>query len=198
MIIAILHKQRAILQVGACTPSPHYVTLRSPQFYLKAFRQEPHCLFFRTAYLPWLANGEESGVSTDSLPQTPTSPSIPSNIRGSLPARPLDQPLTASLFMDGIESFGEWPILTSPRAQRDLRKARKEDAKKFKIIVKKIQYVRLGGASTTSLTSVYRELSKGHFSDDNHKRLTGLNVGVPVYEAKMSRDLRLVVSQQHA
>ncbi|KAL1940597.1 hypothetical protein VTO73DRAFT_8032 [Trametes versicolor] len=164
MIIAILHKQRAILQ-----------------FYLKAFRQEPHCLFFRTAYLPWLANEEESGVSADtgSLPQTPTSPSIPSNIRGSLPARPLDQPLTASLFMDGIESFGEWPILTSPRAQRDLRKARKEDAKKFKIIVKKIQ-----------------ELSKGHFSDDNHKRLTGLNVGVPVYEAKMSRDLRLVYQIQ--
>ncbi|OJT07946.1 hypothetical protein TRAPUB_1157 [Trametes pubescens] len=158
MITTILDKQRTILQ-----------------FYLKAFRQEPHCSFFRTVYLPRLPNEEESGVSTDSIPQTPTSPSVPSKIRGSLPARPLDQPLTASLFMDGIESFGEWPILTSPRAQRDLRKARKEDGKKFKIIVKKIQ-----------------ELSKGHFSDDNHKRLTGLNVGVPVYEAKMSRDLRLV------
>ncbi len=168
--------------------------LRPQQFYLKAFRQEPHCSFFRTVYLPRLPNEEESSISTDSIPQTPTSPSVPSKIRGSLPARPLDQPLTASLFMDGIESFGEWPILTSPRAQRDLRKARKEDGKKFKIIVKKIQYVRLGCASATSLTSVYRELSKGHFSDDNHKRLTGLNVGVPVYEAKMSRDLRLVVS----
>jgi hypothetical protein len=39
----------------------------------------------------------------------------------------------------------------------------------------------------------YRELSKGHFSADNHKRLNGCSTDVPIFEAKMTRDLRLVV-----
>jgi hypothetical protein len=39
-----------------------------------------------------------------------------------------------------------------------------------------------------------RELSNGHFSEDNQKRLTGPNTPVPIYEAKMTRDKRLVVS----
>lgn len=40
-----------------------------------------------------------------------------------------------------------------------------------------------------------RELSNGHFSADNQKRLNGpSSADVPVFEAKMSRDLRLVVS----
>ena len=43
------------------------------------------------------------------------------------------------------------------------------------------------------LTGLYRELSNGHFSDDNHKRLTGASISVPLYEAKMTRDSRLVV-----
>ncbi|KAI0656836.1 hypothetical protein C8Q70DRAFT_1046658 [Cubamyces menziesii] len=86
--------------------------------------------------------------------------------------------IKANLHIDGIQSFGKWQILTSSRALRDLRRARREDAKKFEIIVKKI-----------------RELSRGHFSDDNHKRLSGPDVGIPIYEAKMSRDLRLVVRQ---
>ena len=38
-----------------------------------------------------------------------------------------------------------------------------------------------------------RELSKGHFSDDNQKRLTGSDKDIPIYEAKMTRDTRLVV-----
>ena len=40
-----------------------------------------------------------------------------------------------------------------------------------------------------------REISNGHFSEDNQKRLTRQSsTEVPVFEAKMSRDLRLVVS----
>ena len=39
----------------------------------------------------------------------------------------------------------------------------------------------------------HRELSNGHFSDDNQKRLTGTSIPVPIYEAKMTRDSRLVV-----
>lgn len=40
----------------------------------------------------------------------------------------------------------------------------------------------------------HRELSKGHFSDDNQKRLNGTNTEIPIYEAKMTRDSRLIVS----
>lgn len=45
---------------------------------------------------------------------------------------------------------------------------------------------------TTDVLS-YRELSNGHFSDDNQKRLTGSQNEIPIYEAKMTRDTRLVV-----
>lgn len=40
-----------------------------------------------------------------------------------------------------------------------------------------------------------RELSQGHFSDDNQKKLIGTETITPVYEAKMTGDTRLVVSQ---
>ena len=39
-----------------------------------------------------------------------------------------------------------------------------------------------------------RELSKGQFSATNHKRLNGHDRGVHIFEAKVMRDLRLVVS----
>ena len=39
-----------------------------------------------------------------------------------------------------------------------------------------------------------RDLSHGHFSEDNQKRLVGSNLDVPVFEAKMTGDTRLVVS----
>lgn len=38
----------------------------------------------------------------------------------------------------------------------------------------------------------YRKLSNGVFRPDDHKRLKGRDVGVPVFEAKMTRDTRLV------
>ena len=66
--------------------------------------------------------------------------------------------------------------MMSNRASRDLCKVRRGNAKLFKIVMKKI-----------------KELSDGQFSDDNQKRLTGKDTAVPIYEAKMTRDTRLVV-----
>lgn len=40
---------------------------------------------------------------------------------------------------------------------------------------------------------VLRELSHGQFSGDNQKRLAGSDNGVPIFEAKMHGDGRLVV-----
>ena len=39
-----------------------------------------------------------------------------------------------------------------------------------------------------------RQLSNGHFSADNQKRLKGSSMEVPIFEAKLTGDLRLVVS----
>ncbi|RXW14819.1 hypothetical protein EST38_g11042 [Candolleomyces aberdarensis] len=91
-------------------------------------------------------------------------------------AYPCVQPMTAALYFESASVFGDWRILISKRANRDLRDARRSDAKFFQIVMKKII-----------------ELSNGHFSDDNQKRLNGPNVGLPVFEAKMTRDTRLVV-----
>jgi hypothetical protein len=38
-----------------------------------------------------------------------------------------------------------------------------------------------------------RELSNGVFSPDNYKQINGGSVEVPIYEAKVTKDLRLVV-----
>ena len=120
-------------------------------------------------------------------------------------AYPLVQPMKAALYFDSAEGFGEWRILISTRADQNLRQARRRDAKLFQIFVKKIKCVPLlssgyrcssqwGFAWRVLTGRVGRELSNGHFSDDNQKRLTGLDVEIPIYEAKMTGDTRLVVS----
>ncbi|KIY43108.1 hypothetical protein FISHEDRAFT_54171, partial [Fistulina hepatica ATCC 64428] len=90
-------------------------------------------------------------------------------------AFPSVQPWKASLHFENSKGFGEWTIFISTRADRQLRQARRKDQKFLRIIVKKI-----------------KELSNGHFSNDNQKRLTGPNIGVPIFEAKMTNDSRLV------
>ncbi|KAI6165391.1 hypothetical protein EDD17DRAFT_226022 [Pisolithus thermaeus] len=90
-------------------------------------------------------------------------------------AYPTVQPMKAALYFENADGFGEWRILIGTNATKKLREFRRNDAKKFKIVVKKI-----------------KELSNGQFSDDNQKRLDGARSGVPVFEAKMQRDLRLV------
>ncbi|KAF8222237.1 hypothetical protein L208DRAFT_1381918 [Tricholoma matsutake] len=90
-------------------------------------------------------------------------------------AYPMVQPMKAALYFDSAEGFGEWRILISTKADRDLREARRKQAKFFKIVIKKI-----------------KELSNGHLSDDNHKRLNGQDTEIPIYEAKMTRDTRLI------
>ena len=87
------------------------------------------------------------------------------------------QSVKGALSLEHIKEFGPWGIHLSSRAERDLRQARNGDQHTFKIILKKI-----------------KQLSDGHFSDDNQKKLTGREVPIPIYEAKMSRDSRLVVS----
>ena len=54
-------------------------------------------------------------------------------------AYPFVQPMKAALYFDSVNGFGEWRILISTRASRNLRQARNRNPKLFKIIVKKIR-----------------------------------------------------------
>ncbi|KAG2143549.1 uncharacterized protein EDB93DRAFT_1088104 [Suillus bovinus] len=85
------------------------------------------------------------------------------------------QPIKAALYFDNADGFGEWQVLISTEAYRILREFRRADVKIFKIIVKKI-----------------KQLSNGHLSDDNHKQLDEPDAGIPIYDAKITSDLRLV------
>ncbi|EIN13316.1 P-loop containing nucleoside triphosphate hydrolase protein [Punctularia strigosozonata HHB-11173 SS5] len=113
-------------------------------------------------------------------------------------AYPMVQPMKAALYFDSVEGFGEWRILVSTRADKKLRETRKKDRETFRIIVKKIKSVFCYHLMNAVLTkgalacSFSRELSTGHFSDDNQKRLNGPDTDIPIFEAKMTRDLRLV------
>ncbi|KAJ3877376.1 hypothetical protein F5051DRAFT_453113 [Lentinula edodes] len=90
-------------------------------------------------------------------------------------AFPKVQPMKSALHFDSIDGFGEWAIFISQNADTELRTRHRRDKTSFDIIVKKI-----------------KELSNGHFSADNQKRLSGPNSEVPVFEAKMTSDLRLI------
>jgi mannitol/fructose-specific phosphotransferase system IIA component (Ntr-type) len=85
-------------------------------------------------------------------------------------------PEKSALFFDSPEGFGPWRILVSQAAHSNLREFHRSSKNLFNIITKKI-----------------REISNGHFSEDNQKRINGpSSTDVPVFEAKMTKNLRLV------
>ncbi|KAG8875574.1 hypothetical protein FRB98_007728 [Tulasnella sp. 332] len=105
--------------------------------------------------------------------------SMKSNIekRNVVPAAfPIIQPpRAAKYFGEEATELGDWPVYISTRAFQHMRQLGGGDAAVFGIVWKKI-----------------KELSHGHFSESNQKVLIGKESEVPIFEAKMSRDLRLV------
>ena len=53
------------------------------------------------------------------------------------------QPMKAALYFDNADGFGEWRILISTRAGKDLRYMRKKNPPLFDITLNKIKCVRL-------------------------------------------------------
>ena len=160
--------------------------------YLNFFRLESLTNAFKKNYIPFSAVEEAvrapSANLADSSYQIIKAPEeIPA-------AYPQVQPIKAALYFDNADGFGQWRILISGRADRNLREARKKDTNLFRITLKKIKYLFLFAFDFCVLSNAEscRELSNGHFSDDNQKRLNGTDT-VPIYEAKMTRDSRLVV-----
>ena len=54
-------------------------------------------------------------------------------------AFPMIQPMKAALYFDDIEGFGEWTILLSTRAQKDLRDVNGANGAMFRIVMKEIE-----------------------------------------------------------
>jgi hypothetical protein len=107
------------------------------QFYFETLRRPDLGEAIKRAYFPreQSTNGESSGNSTDERSTSCESPSQEKE----LSVYPMVQPMKAALYFDSADEFGEWRILISTRADRNLREARRTDAKTFKIIIKKIK-----------------------------------------------------------
>ena len=70
-----------------------------------------------------------------------SSTDAPNNVATTPSAFPLVQPMKAAFYFDSVEGFGDWRILISTRADRNLREAKRGDQKLFAIILKKIKFV---------------------------------------------------------
>jgi hypothetical protein len=94
---------------------------------------------FKRNYIPFSAvevavKGPSANLA-DSSDQTIEAPKeIPA-------AYPQVQPMKAALYFDNADGFGQWRILISGRADRNLREARKKDTNLFRITLKKIKYL---------------------------------------------------------
>jgi len=116
-----------------------------------------------------------------------------SKMEDSTSLHPINPTSPSQYFDDGVEGFGQWTLLISTRCVRDLRKYKRAGTKRFAIIQKKIKCVNLARFGVNELELIcVRELSLGFFSDDNQKKLTGPRTEIPVFEAKMEGDTRLV------
>ncbi|KAJ2926880.1 hypothetical protein H1R20_g10209, partial [Candolleomyces eurysporus] len=145
--------------------------------YLDLLRDPSVCLSIQNLFVvlthPNTGNHKQTGPQRANDPPVEEAPVDPAPV-----AYPSVQPMKAALYFESAPGLGEWRILISTRADRELRKARRGDTKFFKSVIKKIVH-----------------LSKGRFHKDNQRRLNHLDVQVPVYEAKLPDDHRRLVYQ---
>ncbi|KZT68439.1 hypothetical protein DAEQUDRAFT_671296 [Daedalea quercina L-15889] len=142
------------------------------QYFLHVFR-DPHLReAIRRAYVIDGDSTQDASTSHGSTSGTLVQSNVVATETPS--AHPFVQPIKAALYFDSVDGFGEWRILISTSAQTDLRRMQKRSAELFRITLKKI-----------------KELSQGNFSPDNQK-LLNQGAEIPIYEAKMTGDSRLV------
>jgi hypothetical protein len=176
----LLGRARRILKVGR--DSLHWRVLMELKFhffqdYLAYLRRPNFGDAIREAYLAIGAPPEQVVEEAKSASEETAVDSATTDVdEADSPQYSFVQPMKAALYFDSADGFGEWRVLMSSRAEHDLRDARKRQPERFDIYMKKI-----------------KELSHGQFSADNQKRLTGPGTEVPIFEAKMTGDSRLVV-----
>jgi hypothetical protein len=103
------------------------------------FRLESLTNSFKRNYIPYSAvevavEGPSANLADSSDQTTEPPEEIPA-------AYPQVQPMKAALYFDNADGFGQWRILISGRADRNLRESRKKDTNLFRITLKKIKYL---------------------------------------------------------
>ncbi|KAG6330293.1 hypothetical protein ID866_8796 [Astraeus odoratus] len=85
------------------------------------------------------------------------------------------QSFKAALQVDNVEGFGRWEIIMSSGATKDLKEIKRSNKERAEFVVNKIF-----------------QLSKGRFSGNNQRRLNGPSHGIPIYQAEVLSNLRIV------
>lgn len=83
--------------------------------------------------------------------------------------------LEATLAASDIDRFGELTILMASSATKDLLQLRRHDTKMTECVLKR-----------------FRQLSRGNFSGNNLRSLHRPSHGIPIYQAEVLSNLRLV------
>ena len=102
------------------------------------FRLESLSSAFKRNYIP--SSAVELAVKGPSADLAGSSDQTIEAPEGIPVAYPQVQPMKAALYFDNADGFGQWRILISGRADRNLREARKKDTNLFRITLKKIKY----------------------------------------------------------
>jgi hypothetical protein len=112
--------------------------LTQPQYYLLVLRQPLVSEIFKSSYT-------KVNLAKENLAREKVPPSEPKTVmappeRPASSVFPMIQPMKGSLYLEDIEGFGDWVILLSTRAQKDLRDVKRSDGAMFRIVMKKIKY----------------------------------------------------------
>jgi hypothetical protein len=133
----VLSELQSILEVCECMNDILHMALNQPQYYLLVLRQPLVSEIFKSSYTK--VNLARENLVRGKAPSSETKPVIATSDRPSGSGFPMIQPMKGSLYLEDIEEFGDWAILLSPRAQKDLRDVKRSDGAMFRIVMKKIK-----------------------------------------------------------
>jgi len=127
----LLPQLQSILEVRGLTVGDS-VGVDWPQYYLLVLRDPLVSEIFRSSY-------SRASRSSEKVSSPTTKKAVVGWDQPQGPAFPMIQPMKAALYFDDVEGFGEWSILLSTRAQKDLRDFKRADGAMFRIIMKKMK-----------------------------------------------------------
>jgi hypothetical protein len=145
--VGILAQLQGILEVRALTISGLHRT-KQPQYYLLILRQPLMSEVFKSSY-------GKANLPSESVFSPTTRKAVVGPDQSQSSAFPMIQPMKAALYFDDVEGFGEWSILLSTRAQKDLRDYKRADGAIFRIIMKKVKWGSILQASSFNRYNYY-------------------------------------------
>ena len=119
--VQVLSQLRSILEVCGFITDSLRIELKQPQNYLLILRKPTMSQIFESVYT-------KVNLSSEGEPHQSRDPAFF-----------MVQLMKAALYFDNIEEFGEWSILLSTRAQKDLRDVKRADSAMFQMVMKKIK-----------------------------------------------------------